>query len=611
MNLFVPVTRFRVRYEIGAGNPYSELHALVLKAIASGEATTERRLSELFLVPERLVIEILVGLSKVGLIAIETNPEQHLVATIQGRTALAEGGAGRYRAVRERTTNILMECVTGGVANGRGIRCESQRKLEQAGSWDSKRRVPFEFADPRIDEGQINHLLPREVGEWIRWIAAPEIVSRNYLWLLVSADIKRNRVFNLPEIWQSRLEPYLLDHARELADRLGDDGEGARAISVVSTEREEPAKPTSFAEIVQGSAWRALIPRTNVIVGTDSNLELLRSVLEKANSTILIISSSIEPAWLEGGLAKLLESALARGIQIDLLWGSQTGDKSVPVAPWLKKLGRAARSVLGGLRFNSIPSGWNANVLIYDVDKNQYQAVVGSHSWLTGETPTGSSRKSISIRVEESRVVADICRSAAGLWSSGPGNNLAKVPDRWRQHAAALDQRLTEEGELIIDENNPIMCQVSVVREQSHSPLLRTFIRLAQSRLGLFSRTMGKGALRSLKSLAERPHSEELEFRVQYSEVATQETADSITEIREYVSEAGGIIERRTGTTGNVAIADGAALVTSYDLLGWQPQNGRRGDIGLLIDGGEVADYLWKQLTQPLTYETTANGGSS
>jgi hypothetical protein len=608
MNLFVPVTRFRVRYEIGAGDPYSELHALVLRAIASAEATTEKQLADLFLIPERLVIEILVGLSKVGLIAIETSPDQHLVATSQGRTALAEGGAGRYRIVLERKTDILMECVTGGVANGRGIRCETQKKLEQAGRWDPRRRLPFEFADPRIDEGQISHLLPRADDEWIRWIASPEIVSRNYLWLLVSADMQRGRVFNLPEIWQGRLEPYLLDHARELSERFGAD-EMAPSTAPVSAKTEEPPKPTSLASVVQARSWNAVINHSDVLFGTKSHAELLRGVLQSAHSTILIVSSSIDPASLESGVAAGLQTALARGVQVDILWGSQSGDKSVPVAPWLKKIGRAAKSALAGLRFNLVPSNWRANMIVYDDLNEQFQAIVGSHAWLAADS--GLITKPVSIRVEQPGIVADICRSAAGLWSSAPTNKLSKAPDRWRQLAAALEQRVTEQGEEITIEDEPLACQISLVREQSHAPLLRTCIRTAQSRLGLFSQSMGQGALRSLKALAERPHTENLDFRIHYGQVATQEAARSLDPIQEQVIDVGGVVERRAGLRGNVAIADVTALVTSYDLLGWQPNNGRGGDVGLLIEGGSAAEYLWEDLTRPLSYATAANGQTS
>ena len=607
MNLFLPITRFRVRYEIGTGDPYSELHSLVLKAIESGEATTEKQLVKLFLIPERLVIEILVGLSKVGLIAIETTPAQHLVATSQGRAALAEGGAGRYRIVLERRTDILMECVTGGVANGRGIRCETQKRLEAAGRWDPRRRLPFEFADPRIDEGQISHLLPHADDEWIRWIAVPEIVSRNYLWLLVCADLQRSRVFNLPETWQSRLEPYLLDHARGLVDRFGVE-EMTPLPAVSSGKPDEPPKVTSLATVVQARSWNGMISRSDILCGAQSHVESLRKILETANSTILIISSTIDPVWLENGLAVALQSALSRGVQIDILWGAQGGDKSVAVLPWLKKIGRAAKSALGGLRFNSVPSNWRANVVIYDDLKDQFQALVGSHAWLASSL--ASIDRSVSVRVEQPGIVADICRSGAGLWSSAPTNKLSKVPDRWRQLAAALEQRVAQQTEDAAGEDAPLACQISLVREQSHGPLLRTCIRTAQSRLGLFSQTIGSGALRSLKALEQRPPSEngDFDFRVQYGQVSRQEDAHSIDGIKEQVVAAHGSVEGRLGMTGNVAVADLTAIVTSYDLLGWQPTSGRGGDVGLLIEGGAVAEFLWDDLTRPLSQSTVANG---
>ena len=65
MIVLIPVSRFRVRYEVAAGFPYSQLDSLVLRAVGEGSTSLEK-LVETFQVHPRLLIQSLVTLTHTG-----------------------------------------------------------------------------------------------------------------------------------------------------------------------------------------------------------------------------------------------------------------------------------------------------------------------------------------------------------------------------------------------------------------------------------------------------------------------------------------------------------------------------------------------------------------
>ena len=81
MIVLIPVSRFRVAYEIARGRPYSRLERRVLEAIADGGATLHA-LTTTFKVHERLLIESVVTLVNVGWVAVTGGAEATFVLTV-------------------------------------------------------------------------------------------------------------------------------------------------------------------------------------------------------------------------------------------------------------------------------------------------------------------------------------------------------------------------------------------------------------------------------------------------------------------------------------------------------------------------------------------------
>src|SRR6266511_4795735 len=90
MIVLVPVSRFRVAYELARGRPYSRLERRVLETIAHGGASL-RTLRTTFRVHERLFVESVVTLVTAGWVAVAGCTEARFVLTVEGSDAVGTG----------------------------------------------------------------------------------------------------------------------------------------------------------------------------------------------------------------------------------------------------------------------------------------------------------------------------------------------------------------------------------------------------------------------------------------------------------------------------------------------------------------------------------------
>ena len=86
MIVLLPVSRFRVPYDLARGKPYSRLEHMVLNAVADGGATL-RSLADAFRVHDRLLVEAVVTLVNAGWVAVQGGPQASFVLTGAGHAA--------------------------------------------------------------------------------------------------------------------------------------------------------------------------------------------------------------------------------------------------------------------------------------------------------------------------------------------------------------------------------------------------------------------------------------------------------------------------------------------------------------------------------------------
>src|SRR2546430_5584815 len=90
------------------------------------------------------------------------------------------------------------------------------------------------------------------------------------------------------------------------------------------------------------------------------------------------------------------------------------------------------------LRFNRLPSGSHAKLVIADVD-GVFEAAVGSRNWLSVPVPDEGHPRELTVVVRRAGLVAHLCLAAAALWRGASTERLASAIDRWARIASALD----------------------------------------------------------------------------------------------------------------------------------------------------------------------------
>ena len=471
MICLVPISRFRVTFEVAAGRPFSQLERMVLRAIQEG-VTDLDQMESTFQVHPRILIEALVTLTQAGWVSLSSLEGGGFLLTSEGATATAEGQIPSTTSVTSKTTFLLLERLTGGLIANDEVRFKSRAQLETV--WDDAVRLRADVHDNLLDEAQVRQLLPRRQGEWVRWVGPIDMVSKGAHWVPVGVDTASGTLVGLPDRWRPRLGSVILEEAKRREstmspsarvkqwDREADGGERLRSV----TRQDE--------DVRSGTSWSADIGAADLLFdGTEHQSALLKA-LEEAASSVFVASAFLGKAAIEA-LKEPMLSALRRGINLDLLWGYDGGaEQGDAVLQMLKKLAYEARrdGYSGALRFNLAASGSHAKLLIHDSPTGMV-ATVGSFNWLSSfGAPAGGTNVSITLRHQG--LVAEACSCAASLWASAESEALSSTADRWRSLAADLEKTATSANQLV-DESlrETPSAAVRLVFDREHEAIVR------------------------------------------------------------------------------------------------------------------------------------------
>ena len=597
MIVLVPLSRIRITYEVAAGRPFSEFERLILRAIQDG--TTEvSALLEIFEVHPRLLTESLVTLTYAGWVSVGGPGHDGLVLTVSGTEAAASKEPPSTIDVSSRRASVVMERVTGALIPNQEVQFASRKDL--ADVWNSTVRLPMTFTDNRLDEGQVQHLLPRKQNEWVRWIGPIEMLSKDTHWLPVNVDLDSESVVGLPQAWQQRLKPTIL---KEATSRVA--GLSATGTTQVSLEkwrvRQPGGRPRSANHDETDTAsvgtrvWPTTVSNDDFLFTAAEHERLAKLSLEEAKTSILIASAFASPKKLDL-LRDSIICALRRGVDVDLLWGYDGGPEPTrDLLGWLRKLSFDHRRRPGSLRFNSQPSGSHAKLMLWDRSGGT-AACVGSYNWLSAMFDGADANLPLNatIRTLEPAIVASLARCAAGLWSSAATDPLSTTGDRWRRIASGLEQ-----ASLHVDLSSA-NANVWLVLDRDHEPLLYDWTRKAQSRLLVASHKLGPiSEARLVNANRARPGS--FDYKVVFGRAGRDEAwREGVTKS---VVAASGAVRQVKGFHGKALVSDRSVCVSSYNFLSADPFGTGRDarEIGLAIDEIVAADWIWDRIAAAIT----------
>lgn len=601
--LLVPVDRYRVEYEVGAGAPFSDFDLAILRTVAEDEAGDLEQIAEMLALPRRLVIESLVELARVGWVSIGARAVGFSVTPL-GRAALKDPQAFMPERLYTRAARILMERATGQVSSGRGVLYHTWRSLQDSGEWANYVPLQRDNNILRMDMGSVKALLRRDKNEWVRHIGEP--VLQQEVW--VKLHVEGDRIHGLPDAWRSTVTARIAHQFERpglLSARPAFPGRVLRNRSI--TER----------------TWRGSRDVSALVFGRRRHAELLTRAVNEAKSQVLIASAFINASVIEKDLGPLVIEATRRGVRVDLLWGYSAGEEEESKQRTLDALGRLKRSCVGLnlLRFNDAPSGSHAKLLAWNTADGRFQVCLGSYNWLSvrgGVQADDASFDEVSIVTSNPGIAGDLCTTMASLWVQAD-TSLLGGSDLWQHTAAHLERRATQELlALRQDVDEPVesedegasvpltepasipsesgILELRQIRDQEHESLMREMLLAARTRIGVVSHKVGAKGIVRLASLP-RPSEESADgpaVRVAVGEI--QEDAAAMMEsVEEAVRSASGTFVIHPGLHAKVLLADDSVLVSSYNFLSADPfatsVNAR--EVGVLIRSSELSDQVW------------------
>lgn len=576
MICLIPVSRFRVEYEVAAGRPYSQLEVMILRAIKAGLHDVES-LRATFQMHPRILIEGLVTLTQAGWVATSNSDDGGFVLTAEGADAVDGHRTPSTTVITPKTETVLLERVTGGLIGNHEVRFSTRAQLKTA--WDDAIRLTAEVAESEADEGQVRQLLRRAKGEWVRWVGPIDLIGKNAHWVVVSVDPESGSVTGLPERWERRLGPVIAEEARRRE----------QAISPAARARtwnlgESRGRREQVGESDGTKAWPVQLRDSDVLCDDRMHAEHLRQALTEARTTVFVASAFLASQAI-GLLKEPLSAALRRGVDVDLLWGYDEGGTGAG-APLeeLKRIAYDARQAAGAgvLRFNKEASGSHAKLLLWDSSGGMH-ATVGSFNWLSAFGHDGG--VNVSVTLHEPGIVAGAAACAAGLWASASSETLSSAPDRWRNIAAELERIASQSGDALAADDAPA-CTARLVFDREHDVLFREWLRTSQSRCLALSHRLGPAAE---ARLAAAPVATERRLWVGYGTTELDESWQS--RIASRVESVGGTLRKVQGLHAKLIVSDTSVCVSSYNFLSADPfgTSKRARELGVVLEGAESA----------------------
>ena len=590
MIVLIPLSRFRVKYDLASGRPYSRLEGLILRAIADGYGSVDS-LCSLFKVPSRLVIESVVTLIQEGWVAIGS--EQAFLVTGEGQVAIQTNKPPTATVIQKHKIAVFMERLSGGLILSRQIKYFTSSELQRRHIWENSFKLRPHVNSNSLDQGDIQHLLPRDKNEWLRWVGPIDMETKGGQWLPVNVDLSSGTVSGLPTKW--------LGLAQEIIDE-------------VSVFKDEESFPPSNAEDLEGfvedlslirddendlfQGKPVRISAEDLLFSAIEHNDLIHFAFQEATKHVLITSAFVRLEKLKT-FEDDIRGALAKGVHVDLLWGYDASNQTGPEVflNWLKKLSYATKGMPGNLYYNLEPTGSHAKVIGWTTEDGT-QACVGSFNWLSAShrKTHASEITDVSLRIREPSLLASIYWRFAGILSRLRTGSGSIAPDRLSNVAIALERHAATANDEGLRRPDSCNAHISIVADAQHSNLMREQLSTATRRVLICSHQMGAPATARLRPLS-NAISASVPAYIFYGESLIAPNSAEFELIKEHVSKPNRILVKATGLHAKVLVCDDSACISSYNYLSADAAERSKDtrEMGVLISGAEPTNLIWER----------------
>lgn len=594
MIFLVPVSRFRVHYEVAEGFPFSQLQRLILRAVADGVCSKDK-LVDTFRIHPRLLIEALVTLTHAGWVALGHTSDKQFLLTPAGSRAVETKELPESTAVNRRHTYVLLERLSGSVIPEGEVRYVTKRVLQKAGVWNSCLEMTAQVLDNKLDESRVQHLLPRQQGQRLHWVGPVDMVTKGDTFIPLSVEPGRELVVNLPQRCERTLRPIVLEAAQH--ELMRTDGQGVLNWEDLTNSVRLGRGRASNVNVLgmPQQSWKVRWAPDDLVRERDKYDELLTDALSTAQTSALIAGGVVTVTGLSR-FETLIMDALHRGVDVDVLCGF--GDDP-EATDWLKKRAYDAkqRGEPGRLRYNQAPAVSNAKILLWD-DIHGFRGVVGTHDWLIN--PTGNEHVVFGIKVSHPAILSVLSWCAAGFWSRSQSETLSSVPDRWRRIAVDLESKVTDAA--VPDEAAADSVTIKIILDREHVGLLHDWIASAQMRVVIASNRLDSTAEKRLSRLFKRQKNDAFFCRILFHDADLP--TDSMLALQELVQDVGGALRYTSSSIGNAIVSDRSVCISSSAFLSGTPdfRQGAR-ELGLIIEGSESVDRVASEVLRTFEIE--------
>jgi hypothetical protein len=466
----IPVYRVKCQVLVDEGRAWTPVEELILWAISRRALSIAQLVSEANL-SHQIVVSAVSRLMRFRLAKVAVVDGMHkFAASAFGAKAVTSGNALPFFPKRcEVWISFVIERVTGRVLRAREVRRVRERDLEGLRKGPRGRRtmvlsVTGEALDTSHEAmvARITLLVTRGREEKLAGIVAGTAnMSAEYIGVTVENGVVRD----LPEPAGQKLRDIVVAAA-------GNRG-GAITVSV-------PYAGLAPSIVAPGPVSCEFAPE-DIVIGGSAQGELLRSLLGKVTSRMVIHSTFIDLKDFEALLPEF-QSACRREVTIDILWGAAHGEDAriryAEMAVRMAALVRADPVLQRRIRIGLQSTGSHAKLLLLDTLEDGWLGVVSSCNWL--KSPFRSVEMSAVLR--HPRLVA---RVAGALQKMAGARGLA---DELANEMAVLSRDLMEER------GRAGAATVDVLAGDAHDSLMRLASGSAQRRLVIGMHKLGATA---------------------------------------------------------------------------------------------------------------------